>query len=51
MTITSVAAIYAMVKACFNADNLPCITGYPEYDSINELVEAIAHIATTFKTK
>ena len=51
MSITSVAAIDAMVKSRFNATNLPRITGYPEYDAINELVEAIAQITTTFKTK
>ena len=51
MTITSVAAIYAMVKARFDAADLPRITGSPEYDSIDEIVEAIAQIATTIKTK
>ena len=51
MTITSVAAIDAMVKARFDAADLPRITGSPEYDAIDELVEAIAQIATTFKTK
>ena len=51
MTITSISAIDAMVKARFDAANLPCITGSPEYDAINELVKAIAQIATTFKTK
>ena len=50
MTITSVAAI-AMVKASFEAADLPQITILPEYDAINELVETIAQIATTFKTK
>ena len=44
MTITSVAAIYAMVKARFDE-------GSPEYDAIDELVKAIAQIATTIKTK
>ena len=48
MTITSVAAIDAMVKSRFNSADLP---GSPEYDAIDELVEAIAQIATTFKTK
>ena len=51
MTITSIAAIDVMVKARFDAANLPRITGSPEYDAIDKLVEAIAQIATTFKTK
>ena len=51
MTITSVAAIDAMVKARFEAADLPCITGSLEYDAIDELVKAITQIATTFKTK
>ena len=51
MTITSVAAIYAMVKARFDAADLPCITGSPEYDAIDKLVEAISQISTTIKTK
>ena len=51
MTITSVGAIGAMVKACFDAADLPRITGSPEYNAIDELVEAITHITTTFKTK
>ena len=51
MTITSVTAIDAMVKARFDAANLPRITGSPKYKAIDELVEAIAQIATTFKTK
>ena len=51
MTITSVAAIDAMVKSRFDAANLPRITGSPKYDAIDELVEAIAQIATTFNTK
>ena len=51
MTITSVATIDTMVKARFNAADIPRITGSPEYDAINKLVEAIAQIATTFKTK
>ena len=51
MTITSVATIDAMFKACFDAAYLPRITGSPEYDAIDELVEEIAQIATTFKTK
>ena len=40
-----------MVKARFDAADLPRITGSPEYDAIDELVKAIAHIATIFKTK
>ena len=40
-----------MVKACFDAADLPRITGSPEYNAIDELVEAITQIATTFKTK
>ena len=40
-----------MVKACFDAAVIPRITRSPEYKAIDELVEAIAHIATTFKTK
>ena len=51
MTITSVAAIYAMVKARFDAADIPHIMGSTEYDAIDEIVEAITHIATTFKTK
>ena len=51
MTITSVTAIDGMVKSRFDAADIPRITGSPEYDAINELVEAIAQIATTFKTK
>ena len=51
MTISSVSAIDTMVKARFNAADLPRITGSPEYDATNELVKAIEHIATTFKTK
>ena len=51
MRITSVAAIDAMVKARFDAANLPRITGSPEYNAIDKLVETITHIATTFKTK
>ena len=51
MTISSVSAINAMIKACFDAADLPRITVFPEYDTIDELVKAIAHIATTFKTK
>ena len=51
MTITSVTAIDTMVKARFDAADLPRITGSPEYKAINELVEAIAQIATTLKTK
>ena len=51
MTITSVTAIDTMVKARFGAANLPRITGSPEYKAINELVEAIAQIATTLKIK
>ena len=51
MTITSVAAIDAMVNACFGAADLPRIMGSPEYDAIYKLVKAIAQIATTVKTK
>ena len=51
MTISSVAFIDAMVKARFDAADLPRITGSPKYNAINELVKAIAQIATTFKTK
>ena len=51
MMITSVTAINAMVKARFDAADLPRITGSPEYKAIDELVEAIAQIAITFKTK
>ena len=51
MTIISVAAIDAMVNPRFDAANLPCIMGSPEYDAIDELVEVIAQIATTFNTK
>ena len=51
MTITSVAAIGAMVKARFDAAGLQRITISPEYDTIDELVKVIAQIATTFKTK
>ena len=40
-----------MVKARFDAADLPRITGSPEYKAIDELVEAIAQIATPFKTK
>ena len=40
-----------MVKSRFDAAVLPRITGSPEYNTIDELVEAIAQIATTFKTK
>ena len=40
-----------MVKARFDAADLPRITGSPKYDAIDEIVEAIKHIATTFKTK
>ena len=40
-----------MVKARFDAADIPRITGSPEYDAIDELVEAIAQIATTFKIK
>ena len=41
MTITSVAAIDVMVKARSDAANVPCITVSPEYNAIDELVEAI----------
>ena len=51
MAITNFAAIDAMVKARFDAADIPRITGSPEYDAIDELVEAIAQISTTFKTK
>ena len=51
MTISSVAAIDAMVKTRFVAADLPCITGSSEYDTINKVVEATTQIATTFKTK
>ena len=51
MTITSVAAIDTMVKSRFDAADLPCITRLPKYYAIDELVESIAQIATTFKTK
>ena len=51
MTITSVTAIDAMVKARFDAADLPRITGLTEYGAITKLVEAIAQIATTFNTK
>ena len=51
MTITSVAAIDAMVKARFDVADLPRIKGFPEYDAIDELAEAISQIATTFKTR
>ena len=51
MMITSVTAIDEMVKGRFDAADLPRITGFPEYKAIDELVEAIAHIATTLKTK
>ena len=51
MAITSVSAIAVMVKARFDAADIPRITGLPEYDKINELVKAITQIATTFKTK
>ena len=51
MTITSIAAINAMIKSRFDAANLPRITGPPEYDRFDELVEAIAQITTIFKTK
>ena len=40
-----------MVKSCFDAADLPRITGSPEYNAIDELVEAITQISTTFKTK
>ena len=49
--ITSVTAINMMVKARFDAADIPRITGSPEYDAINELVEAIAQVATNFNTK
>ena len=51
MKIPSVIAINAMVKTRFNAADLPRITGCPEYNTIDELVDAIVQIATTFKTK
>ena len=51
MTINSVATIDVMVKARFDAADIPHITGSPEYDAIDELVKAIAQITTTFKTK
>ena len=51
VTITSVAAIDTMVKVRFDAADLPRITGSPEYNAIDELVEAITQIATTFNTK
>ena len=51
ITITIVTTIGTMVKDHFGATDLPRITGSPEYKAIDELVEAIAQIATTFKTK
>ena len=51
MTITIFAAIDVVVKARFSAADLPRITGSPEYDAIDKIVEAIAQIATTFKIK
>ena len=51
MTITIVAAIKAMVKARFEAADISRITGSLEYNAIDELVETIAQIGTTFKTK
>ena len=51
MTIRSVANINAIVKARFDAADLPHITGSPEYDAIDELVKTITQIATTFNTK
>ena len=51
MTITRVADINVMVKSRFDAADLPCITGSPEYNAIDKLVETIDQIATTFKTK
>ena len=40
-----------MIKACFDAADLPLITGSPKYDAISKLVEVITQIVTTFKTK
>ena len=40
-----------MVKVRFDAADLPRITGSPEYNAIDKLVEAITQIATTFNTK
>ena len=51
MTITRVTAIDTMFKARFDAADLPRITGSPKYKAIDELFEAIAQIAITFKTK
>ena len=51
MTITSVATTDTMVKARFDASDIPHITGSPDYDAIDKLVKAITQITTTFKTK
>ena len=51
MTITSVAAIDAIVKTRFDAADLPRIMRSPEYNATEELVKAIVQITTTFKTK
>ena len=51
MTITSVAPIDAMVKARFDAADLPRIMGSPKYVAFNKLFEAIAQIPNIFKNK
>ena len=50
MTETGAAAVDTMVKACFDADSLPRITGPPEYGPIYELIGEITTVATGFKT-
>ena len=51
MTETGADAIDAMVKTRFYAAFFPRITGPPEHRPINELVRAIATVATGFKTR
>ena len=47
---TGAAAVDAMFKACFEVASFPQITGPPEHGTIDELVGAIATVATGFKT-
>ena len=50
MMETGAAAVDAMFKACFEVASFPQITGPPEHGTIDELVGAIATVATGFKT-
>ena len=51
MTETVAAAVDSMVKARFDAASFPRITGTSDHGPINEIVGAIATVATSFKIR